>query len=265
MKLQILSDLHNEVLRKHKLVDGHLWDGCIPETNADIIILAGDIDNGIQGVEWAIQESKRLSKPIIYVPGNHEYYHHEYFSVRQAFSTIQTDNRVFCLDNGVIESNNVRFIGATLWTDYEFYSGASREQAMAAIEGRLPDHRVISYKTEGRLRNFTPDDALTIHRKELGWIKQQLTDSYEGKTVVVTHHGPHPLCQHAGYPENEISSAFHSDLSKLIEQHDIDLWVYGHTHSNLDVTVSDTHIVSNQAGYPGENVQGFKAGFTVTI
>ena len=62
-----------------------------------------------------------------------------------------------------------------------------------------------------------------------------------------------------------MSTAFHSDLSKLIDRYDIDLWGYGHTHANLDEVVSNTRIVSNQAGYPGENVQGFKDDFVITI
>jgi len=47
--------------------------------------------------------------------------------------------------------------------------------------------------------------------------------------------------------------------------YDIDLWVYGHTHANLDMTISDTRLIANQAGYPGENVRGFNDGLVVEI
>ena len=54
MKIQLLSDLHNEFLRGGRQVDGHLWSGIIPQSDADIIVLAGDIDTGTKGAEWAI-------------------------------------------------------------------------------------------------------------------------------------------------------------------------------------------------------------------
>ena len=76
MKIQLLSDLHNEFLRSGKQHADKKWQGFIPDSDADIIILAGDIDTGTQGLEWAIAESERLAKDIIYVAGNHEFYGH---------------------------------------------------------------------------------------------------------------------------------------------------------------------------------------------
>lgn len=233
--------------------------------DADVIVLAGDIDNGMLGIEWAVRESERLSKTIIYVPGNHEYYHHEYFNVKKELPNICVDSNVHCLDCGVFVSADVRIIGATLWTDYAFNSQIPAEDCMGFIEQRLPDHKVIKFDSGDGIRNFLPLDALGIHKQELHWIEQQLGNSFNGKTVVVTHHGPHPSCQHPGFPVSEMTGAFHSDLSRVLEQYDIDLWLYGHTHSNLDVVVSGTRIVSNQAGYPGENVQGFDANLVVTV
>jgi hypothetical protein len=102
-------------------------------------------------------------------------------------------------------------------------------------------------------------------RNERHWIEQQLQDPHEGKTVAVTYHGPYPLCQHIAFPVSEMSTAFHSDLSSIIEQYDIDIWAYGHTHDNLDTVVYDTRIVSNRAGYPGENVKGFDVGLCIEL
>ena len=60
MKIQLLSDLHNEFLRSSRQVDDHLWSGVIPESDADVIVLAGDIDTGTKGAEWAISESENF-------------------------------------------------------------------------------------------------------------------------------------------------------------------------------------------------------------
>jgi predicted phosphodiesterase len=265
MKIQLLSDLHNEFLRNGKTDPNHRWSGLIPETDADIIILAGDIDTGTHGAEWAISESERLAKHIIYVLGNHEFYGHEYRGMQEKIARLCEGTGVRCLNPGVTIQGDVRFIGATLWTDYKAKVSVPQDLAMLYVDKALTDHRVIEYRSGDSYRRFKPYDALAIHLKELNWLEGQLNSHHQGKTVVVTHHGPHPVCQHPAFPLNEMSTAFHSDLGNLIAGNDIDVWVYGHTHANLDEVVFDTRIVSNQAGYLGENVKGFNDSFIIDL
>lgn len=61
MKIRVLSDLHLEF---------HDWTP--PQSDADIIVLAGDIHVGVHGIEWARRSFPLL--PVTYVPGNHEFY-----------------------------------------------------------------------------------------------------------------------------------------------------------------------------------------------
>ena len=136
---------------------------------------------------------------------------------------------------------------------------------MQGIENVLADHQKIRFNSRGSYIKFKPHHALTQHNIELNWLKKKLSEPFKGKTVIVTHHGPHPACQHPAFPANEVSAAFHSDLCDLIEMHDINLWIYGHTHANLDTVISETRIISNQAGYPGENVPGFNGGLVVDV
>jgi predicted phosphodiesterase len=265
MKIQIFSDLHQEIIRNAGPDVPHCWDGVIPHSDADVIVLAGDIDNGAQGVEWAVKESQRLQKPIVYVPGNHEYYYEEYFNAKKQMAAMGAGTEVHLLDRSVWVQADVRFIGATLWTDYEVNTTVHRDMAMQFVERGLPDHMVIRFRHANHIRNFLPGDALCIHEQELAWLQQQLEIPFDGKTIVVTHHGPHPCCQHPGFLESKITGAFFSDLTQLLESNDIDAWVYGHTHSNLDVVVSGTRIISNQAGYPEEGVQDFNNNLVVEI
>ena len=265
MKIQLLSDLHNEFLRHGKNNPNHKWSGLIPETDADIIILAGDIDTGTNGAGWAISESERLAKNIIYVLGNHEFYGHEYGSLKAKIAKQCEGTGVHCLDTDVYIQDDVRFIGTTLWTDYKADISVPQDLAMFYVDKALADHKQIKYRSGDSYRRFKPPDALAIHLKELSWVEKQLDGNHKGRTVVVTHHGPHPVCQHPVFPVSEMSAAFHSDLGNLIAENDIDVWVYGHTHANLDKVIFDTRIISNQAGYPGENVRDFDAGFTIEI
>jgi len=265
LKIQLLSDLHNEFLRKGKNTPEHRWSGSIPDTDADLVVLAGDIDTGTHGVEWAITESRRLAKKIIYVPGNHEFYGHEYHAMKSEISRLCDGTDVYCLDPGMTIHQGVRFIGATLWTNYEADSSVSPEMSMDYIDGALADHWRIKFIQDDSSRRFMPQDALALHVKQLGWLEQQLNSPHDGRTVVVTHHGPHPVCQHPHFPMSKMSAAFHSDLGYLIEKNEIEVWAFGHTHANLDCMIAGTRIVSNQAGYPGENVAGFEANFTIEL
>jgi len=60
MKLHILSDLHTEFV-----------DFDPPESDADAVILAGDIGVGLEGLGWAARHFPE--RPNINVPGNHEF------------------------------------------------------------------------------------------------------------------------------------------------------------------------------------------------
>lgn len=265
MKIQVLSDLHHECAGPPEDGSSRRWDGVIPQVDSDVIVLAGDIDNGIRGAEWAIKQSLRLKKPVVYVPGNHEYYYQEFFKARRDIADLCAGTDVHLLDKDVWVHAGVRFIGATLWTDYEINSSVPRELAMLFVERSLPDHSVIEYQDKNELRKFLPTDALSIHQQERAWLEQQLAIPFSGKTIVVTHHGPHLCCQHPDYIGSKIIGAFYSDFSSVLERNDIDAWVYGHTHSNLDVVVSGTRILSNQGGYPEEGVHDFNTSFVAKI
>jgi Icc-related predicted phosphoesterase len=242
-----------------------MWTGIIPETDADLIIMAGDIDTGTNGAHWLLNQEKKMKKPILYVLGNHEFYRQEYTSLKKEIAALCKDTCVHFLDCTKIEFNGVRILGLTLWTDYLARQSIPQDLAMIYANKGLVDHSLIQYDTGTGLRKFKPEDALAIHQKERAWLTAELSKSCSGKTVVVTHHGPHPICDHPDYPNSDIASAFYSDLTDIIEQHDIFLWVCGHSHSNVDEIIYGTRIYSNQAGYPGENVAGFNPEFVLEV
>lgn len=230
MKIQVLSDLHNEFYRD-----------AVPDITpcgADIIVLAGDIDIGERGLEWAKSQEEKLSTPIIYVPGNHEYYGFDYNFI--------LENKRF-----VYVRDDVRFICATLWTDYMAYGGKGDEwfNKQRAKEFMADFSRIKI----GDIRS-QPDDFQYFNMLDIEFIKNSLDESFDGKTVVVTHHGPSIQCQHTMFGHNREGSFFYNDLDFFFnyEDYGIDLWIYGHTHSNLDIMMGETRLVSNQRGYPRE-------------
>lgn len=270
MKLQILSDTHNEFLRAPTWTNSStpLWGGRIPVTDADIVILAGDIDIGAEGVTWATQESERLQKPIIYVPGNHEYYGGELTSIRSSLfecakeSQKDTNDKVgvYLLDENEIIIQDVRFLGCTLWSDYKADPKTNQSDAMMFCGSRINDHHVIRYHD----KPFTPVEALALHESARDWLKLKLSEEFTGKTVVISHHGASLACQHKKYSTSPITGAFLSNLDNLIEM--ADLWICGHSHSNIDTKINVTRLVSNQYGYHGNEVcEDFNAEFVIEL
>jgi predicted phosphodiesterase len=253
MKLHILSDVHNEFYRagSFSFNANNKWCGEIPETDADIIILAGDIDAHTNGVSWAIEQSKRLTKPILYIPGNHEFYNCDLPQTLKHMRRLSQNTEVSVMNNDEIIIQGVRFLGSILWTDYLACPTISQKDAMQGMGLKLIDHRLIQYNNE----LFTPAHALKLHQSSLEWLAARLHEPFEGKTVVITHHGPSAACQHPSFPLGLISTGFHSNLDDLVSL--ADLWVYGHTHACLDTEVNGVPLVSNQAGYPEEYVEGF--------
>jgi hypothetical protein len=164
---------------------------------------------------------------------------------------------VIFLEKDEIVLQGIRFFGCTLWTDYKSFDGITQEAAMESMQYRLADHRLIeTMDGEGQASNFSTRHAYNIHTDTVSWLIKKLSDEQlDRKTVVVSHHGPSLACEHKIFGHTDFASAFYSDLPKLMSK--TDLWVYGHTHSNLDIEINDTRLISNQRGYPNERIGGF--------
>jgi len=252
MRVQFCSDLHLEMRDKNYRLN---------KTDADVIVLAGDIHVGLSAVEFAIKESTLQNKPLILVAGNHEFYSHDYHHMlRKMREASSSHPLVHFLENDEVIINNTRFLGCTLWTDYLSNDPEQQSLHMAYCGRFLRDHIVIRNKEF----NFTPANAQEICHNSKQYLAHKLDSDFAGKTVVVSHHGPSLECQHKQYRFNEISGAFISDLADLVKK--ADLWIYGHTHSSLDTKIGNCRLVSNQLGYPGEHIPvPFKPNWVVEV
>ena len=116
MKLHILSDLHLGVQGMEH-----------PQTDADIVVLAGDIARPAQAVAWA----QGFGKPVLYVPGNHEFYGARHAQVLAELQRLSQGTQVRLLDNRSVTLAGVRFVGSTLWSDFRIFASEElRQQAM---------------------------------------------------------------------------------------------------------------------------------------
>lgn len=241
MKLRILSDIHLE----------HNTPDAIPDCAADVVILAGDIANGRDGIDWA---ARTFRQPVLYVPGNHEYYESAFDPVDRLMADGAADTANVTLLNGSVaefpdaDGGPVRVIGTTWWTDYALYGENRIDEAMAACAKVVVDHRLIATAGDDvQPRPFTPTDALARHRAATAWLTETLAQPFDGKTVVVTHHGPDLGSLDARYAHDIVSAGFISRRPDLVAQ--ADLWIHGHTHTSFDYWIGDSRVVCNPRGY----------------
>jgi len=97
-----------------------------PATDADVVILAGDIGVGIGGMQWA--EARFPGRPVIYVPGNHEFYHHDLTLIDEL--KVEAPDYIHVLNDDQVVIDDVRFLGSILWTDFALFGEADRFFAM---------------------------------------------------------------------------------------------------------------------------------------
>src|ERR1035437_1463101 len=253
MKLNILSDLH--------LNCGALE---IPQKDADVVILAGDVARPKEAASWALG----FAKPVLYVPGNHEFYGGSIAGAADELKQLCAGTNIRVLNNDEVIIEGVRFLGTTLWTNFMLF-GASEKRA-AAVQQALSFMRDFKkiHVDEGEQTPFTPADSAALFNIQAGWLARKLSEPHAGPTVVITHHAPSPKSIHPRFAGSLLNACFVSDAERLIDAGRARLWVHGHTHDSFDYLLNGTRVVCNPRGYAKDDVNEnplFDPNFLVEI
>jgi len=230
--LNILSDLH---LGQEPMAQ--------PATDADVVVLAGDIARPEQAVAWA----QGLGKPVLYVPGNHEFYGSTLAATAARLNALCAGTPVRFLDDGECVIDGVRFLGSTLWTDFLLFGeGEGRTAATQQALRFMRDYSRIQVTEDALL---TPLDSAALHQRHAAWLASRLSKAHEGPTVVITHHAPSTASIHPRFAASLVNACFVSDAEYLLDGDKVQLWIHGHTHDSFDYHVKGTRVVCNPRGY----------------
>ncbi|MCF3468842.1 metallophosphoesterase [Stenotrophomonas maltophilia] len=255
MRILILSDLHREVWSDSPKQSQELLKAMQPNldiSRPDLVILAGDIDVGDRAVAWADQTFPSL--PVIYVPGNHEAYGQKIDTLKAKLAkACSATGHVYFLDRGELVMGGVRFLGATLWTDFQLLGEDNMQEAMQFAGSRMNDYRKIRLAKAG-YRKIKALDVAQWHWEDRVWLQQRLEKPFNGLTVVVTHMAPSSRSIPERYVGQIISAAFASDLDDVVSR--ADLWVHGHLHDSMDYQQGNARVICNPLGYPHRNSDG---------
>jgi hypothetical protein len=269
MKIQLLSDLH---------LEAHPHWVAQPAPGADVLVLAGDIgsyQNGSQltDTDFGLGRFSPLAgwpTPVLFVPGNHEY-------DGMDFDVAHARLRETCMRLGMIwlerESvvlGGVRFVGTTLWTDFDALGPAS--DALQQPGAGQPAVNLLAQQLKARDKAFRAANyylrkTLTMRHGEAWlaegvrsqaldcqtWLRAALALPFDGPTVAVTHFAPSLHSADPRYGRTPGTAGFCNALDELLPL--AQCWLHGHLHAPSDYQHKGCHVVANPLGYARKNEQ----------
>lgn len=241
MRIHVLSDVHDDHQRAQS---GHAW---MPprDVDADVTVVAGDIAGRLSRMGRSWLEGLPQGRPVVLVAGNHDFWTGSLDNEIAKFRDRLQSDDIFILDGEAVVIGDVRFVGATLWTDYEAYGDAWRSHR--AANESMNDLRRI--RTNSGSRRAETHDLLDEHLRQRAAIEAVLETPFAGPTVVVTHHAPSPRSLRHGRVTEALDGAYASDLEPLIRRTQPELWIHGHIHVARDYMIGHTRILANPVGY----------------
>lgn len=239
MRIQLLSDLHLETESFTPT----------PAADAELLVLAGDIDSSWAGLELF----RRWPVPVIFVAGNHEFDDREITQTWPALRERCTQLGIRLLECETLvltdaAGKRVRFVATTRWCDFDLFGVAQRERAMRAASYFMKIMRAT--------RHGAPLDAAAVREEALvcgAWLRDELQRpkaSWDA-TVVITHFAPSLRSADPRYGNQPGTASFCNADDALLPL--ADLWIHGHLHCQHDYraphAAGSTRVVCNSRGH----------------
>lgn len=251
VNIQLLSDLHLEV-------DPDFSAKPLP--SADVLVLAGDIGSyqarsRLTGDDFGLRRfSPRHGwpTPVIYVPGNHEYDGLDFDETHARLQALCADLGIIWLERQQCVLAGVRFIGTTLWADFDALGQVQGNRLTHSLQMREKSMRAADYHLRRfhALRDGRPLLAEDVRQHGLmcqDWLRHALAQGFDGPTVVVTHFAPSLRSADPRYGLTPGTAAFCNSLDDLLPR--AKLWLHGHLHCAHDYMLRGCRVVANPLGY----------------
>lgn len=275
MKIQLLSDLHLES-NPHFVAR--------PTPGADLLVLAGDIGSYQSGS--LLKESDfglaRFSPlpvaqggaawptPVLFIPGNHEYDGQDFDATHARLRESCERLGMVWLEQQIVVLQGLRFIGSTLWSDFDVLSAGAGEISLGEqLKAREKAFRAANFYLHKNhaFQHGQPMLADAVRERGLqsqAWLRQALAAPFAGPTVVVTHFAPSLLSADPRYGRVPGTAGFCNALDDMLAG--AQLWLHGHLHCPSDYVKNGCRVVANPLGYARKGEQdGFKPDFLIEI
>ena len=254
--------------------------------DVDVLILAGDIgsyqarsrlDSDDFGLGRFSPRRPQSGWPrVFYLPGNHEFDGLDYDATYQRLRSTCDDLGIEWLERETITVGAVRFVGTTLWSDFEALAKSKpteAKQTQALEKAYRAANFYLSKNTTSRNGvAMLAEDMRVLALECQRWLLDALSRPFDGTTVTVTHFAPTLQSADPRYGLTPGTAGFCNALDHLLPLSQ--LWIHGHLHCPNDFIVSGTEggkpfscrVVANPRGYPekGED-RAFDEKFVIEI
>lgn len=282
MRLQLLSDLHLEAHPR--------WEPS-PAPDADLLVLAGDVGSYQAGsllddADFGLARfapAQGWPTPVLFVPGNHEYDGLDFDAAHDRLRATCERLGMVWLEREVVVRGGVRFIGTTLWSDFDALASLPppapakthlRHQPPPGplaqqLKAREKAFRAANFylKKAATTRHGQPWLAEQMREQALAcqqWLREALAQPFDGTTVVVTHFAPSLRSADPRYGMVPGTAGFCNALDDLLPQ--AQLWLHGHLHCPSDYTVDGCRVLANPLGYARKGEQAaFRPAWSVPV
>ena len=270
VNIQLLSDLHLESNPHFRAT---------PAPEADLLVLAGDIGSyqagssltRLQIADFGLQQFSPLPSsqggaawptPVLFVPGNHEYDGLDFDDARALLKSACQRLGLTWLEQETLVINGVRFVGSTLWTDFDALTAqqtsGSGMTPGAQLKAREKAFRAANFylKKNHSLRAGQPllaEDVRELALSSQAWLQDALEVPFDGPTVAVTHFAPTLDSADPRYGLNPGTAGFCNALDALLPLATV--WLHGHLHCPNDFVKSGCRVVANPLGYARKGEQ----------
>lgn len=280
MKVHYISDLHldfwiKEMSESKKMINQ--IENFIKNINfseADVLIIAGDLGHYFVQKSVFLKIIKRFYKNIIIVSGNHDRY--LVSKKQQKKYSWSSDSRVnetkeFCkkidglylLDGEELKIDGVTFAGVGMSWDDSFFNLFKKRnpnnyypQVTTLFNNKMNDSKLImdgykpypinyGYGGKELISSFDPFEFFRKEYKKL----QKISSNVD---VMISHYGPIVPDDIDENYNNPTTTFYYFDGEYELKRISPQKWVFGHTHKNHDFYINETNLICNPLGYPHE-------------
>jgi hypothetical protein len=281
MKLQLLSDLHLETHPRFQ-------PSIAPVT--EVLVLAGDIGSyqpesallpgGAAACEdfglsrFSPRKNPALqNKRVLFTPGNHEYDGFDLEPTRERLRAICHELGIDFLDRATLAIGDVRFIGCTLWSDFDALADTdwapkkkpaswrnnplARQLDVQRKAFKAANHYLEWMDSTWRGERLTAETMRELSLIEQAWLSAALAQPTEARvTVAITHFAPSLKSHDPRYGIQPATAGFCNALDGLFAH--AHFWLHGHLHCAHDYTVAAPgplgadhrcRVIANPLGY----------------
>ena len=277
MRIQLLSDLHLE-----REPD---WQAK-PLADIDVLVLAGDVgsyqaNSKLRDDDFGLRRFSPRNpgapwKRVLYVPGNHEFDALDFDETKARLRGLCVAHGIEWLDREVITIGRVRFVGATLWADFDALAMTETSLTLQ-LKQRDKAFRAANFY----LRKFTTlkngEPVLAEGWREMSlddqrWLREALETPFDGTTIAVTHFAPSLRSADPRYGLVPGTAGFCNGMDDFLPL--ADLWLHGHLHCFNDYVASGTlagrdwrcRVVANPLGYLSRGEQeDYREDLVITV